>query len=330
MSRQKKVVVLGASGHIGQAVTRELAARDYGITATTRRAGLSDLLELGVTVASGDADDPGQLHDWIDGHDVVVDAAAPHPLSLCIADGPEERDAIGYATRRTHDLLDAVARHGAQLVFVSSFTTLPHPQTGLTALETRSRHSLYPYFRVKRTMEDIVMAAARDGLPVVVVNPSACLGPWDNKREDSSLVRMVLGERLPAVMHHVVNVIDVRDVAAGMVAALEAEHYAVPIPLAGHNIAMDDLVRRLAALAGVRAPDLVTDSRLTAVAAFWGEVAWAALGRPAPYALRAVPLIADAWPMERSEEQLSLGVQIRGLEETLRDTVRWHVDARRA
>src|SRR5262249_17506383 len=158
----------GASGHIGQAVTRELAARGCSVTAGTRRAALPELAALGVSVAPGDADDPGQLDKWIDGHDAVVDAAAPHPLSPCIPDGPEELDAMRYASLRTHALLDAVTRHGAQLVFVSSFTTLPRPDTGCSAFETRVRHQLYPYFRVKRMMEDIVMASARGGMRVVV------------------------------------------------------------------------------------------------------------------------------------------------------------------
>src|SRR6476661_7359033 len=140
MTLSRNVVVLGASGHIGQAVTRELAARGCSVTAATRRRASPELAALGVAVAPGDADDPGQLDRWVSGHDAVVDAAAPHPLSLCVPDSPAERDPMGYASRRTHVLLDAVSRHGAQLVFVSSFTTLPHPQTGFSARETSSRH----------------------------------------------------------------------------------------------------------------------------------------------------------------------------------------------
>jgi dihydroflavonol-4-reductase len=128
-------------------------------------------------------------------------------------------------------------------------------------------------------------------------------------------------------MHHVINVIDVRDVAASILAALETRRYGVQIPLAGHNIATDDLARRLAALAGVPAPQFTIESRLASVLSFWGELSWAALGRPAPFGLRAVPLTADAWPMEQSDEQHALGVPIRPLDETLRDTVRWHAGA---
>jgi dihydroflavonol-4-reductase len=130
-------------------------------------------------------------------------------------------------------------------------------------------------------------------------------------------------------MRQVINVIDVRDVATSIVAAVEARRYGVQIPLAGHNIAADALARRLADLAGVPPPTLAIDSRVASVLAFWGELSWAALGRPAPYALRVVPLAADAWPMDQTVEQNTLGVAIRPLEDTLRDTVRWHVGADR-
>ena len=163
---------------------------------------------------------------------------------------------------------------------------------------------------------------------MVVVNPSAFLGPWENKAEDSSFARMVIARRLPAVMTHVINVIDVRDVAAGAVAALEAKRVGVPIPLSGHNIAVDELARRIAALAGVRPPLLSTNTRLAALTAFWAESALAMMNRSAPHSLRAVPLIADAWPMTTSDEQRALHVRIRPFDETLRDTVNWHLRGR--
>ena len=66
---------------------------------------------------------------------------------------------------------------------------------------------------------------------------------------------------------------------------------------------MDDLARRLAGLAGRARAGARDGFTIGYVLAFWGELAWAAFGRPAPYAFRAVPLTAEAWPMERSDEQ---------------------------
>ena len=325
MTRRKGAVVLGATGHVGQAIVRELLARGFRVTAATRQHAAPSLAGLKVRVAQGDADAPGQFNRWIEGHDIVVDAAAPHPLSIYVPDGREEQDPVTYARHRTRAMLDAVARHGARLVFIGSFTTLPRHDTGLAAIEARMRRSVYPYFGVKQLMEDMVLDAAHAGLPALILNPSAFLGPGDSKPEDSSFARMVMARRLPVTMSHVINVIDVRDVAANVCAALAARRYGVRIPLAGHDIAVDDLARRIATLAGVAPPGMSSSTRVAAIAAFWGEFALSMAGRAAPHALRAVPLIADAGPMEHSTEQRALGVRIRPLDETLRDTVHWHL-----
>lgn len=318
-------MVLGATGHVGQAVVRELLARGFRVTAATRQHDPRSLAGLKVRVARGDAEDPAQMDRWMKGHDVVVDAAAPHPLSIYVPDGREELDPLTYARRRIRSMLDALARHGAHLAFIGSFTTLPRNDTGLAAIEARMRRRVYPYFGVKQMMEDMVLDAARAGLPAVILNPSAFLGPGDSKPESSSFTRMVMSGRLPMTMTHVINVIDVRDVAANVCAALEAERHGVQIPLAGHDVAVNELARRIAMLAGVAPPPLTTGTRVAAIAAFWAETALSMTGRAAPHALRAVPLIADAVPMEPSAEQRALGVQIRPLGDTLRDTVRWHL-----
>jgi dihydroflavonol-4-reductase len=221
-------------------------------------------------------------------------------------------------------LLDAIERHSAQLAFISSFTTLGRGGDASAAFEVEWRRRVYPYFRVKQLMEDMVLHAARNGLPAIVVNPTAFLGPWEFAANRSSFVRKVMERELPTTMRHVINVIDVRDVAALVVAAIATRRYGVRIPLAGHNVSVDELARRVATMAGVGGPLLSTNTRATAIAAFWMESAFALTGSETPDAWHAAPLIADAWPMEESAEQRALGVRIRPLDDTLRDAVRWH------
>ncbi len=328
MTRTKTAIVLGATGHVGQAMVRELIERGYRVTAATRQHAPAALDGLAVRIDRGDADTAGQLDAWIAGHDLVVDAAAPSPLHLFVSERGAQRDSLAHARRRTQALLDAVTRHGTQLAFISSFTTLPRPGDALDSFESVMRRRVYPYFRVKQLMEDMVLHAARDGLPAVVVNPSAFVGPWELGAERSSFVRMVMERQLPATMHHIINVVDVRDVAALIHAAVAARRYGARIPLAGHDIAVDELARRIASIAGVRTPLLSTGARATVIAAFWVENALALSGGHAPDAWRAAPLIADAWPMEHSAEQRALGVRIRPLDDTLRDAVEWHRDHR--
>ncbi len=172
-------------------------------------------------------------------------------------------------------------------------------------------------------METLVLDAASIGLPAVVVNPTACLGPWEHRGASSSFVGLVVSQRLPFVMRQLINVIDVRDVASALLAAVDAKRYGVPIALCGHDIALDELARRLSDLAGVRAP-VPVDPRLAALFAFWSESALALAGRDAPDVLRAVPLIAECRAMRPGSDQLALGVAVRPLEDTLQAAVQWH------
>ena len=77
-----KALVLGASGHLGNAIARELLHRGYEVTAISRALNpASNLKDLPVAYSVGDLDTRGKLHQWVSGHDVVVDAAAPYSIS---------------------------------------------------------------------------------------------------------------------------------------------------------------------------------------------------------------------------------------------------------
>lgn len=287
--KARRALILGAGGFLGGAVVADLAARGYAVTAVRRAA----------------------IARHVEGHDIVVDAAAPAPLGL----ESDDRGAIA----RMRELVSAVRRHDASLVFVSTFTTLRRDDS----LGARWRRDTYPYFRLKETLESIALEAPK----TIVLNPAACIGPGE--RRDRSLVGMVIEQRLPGIMAQTLNVIDVRDVAASVHRAVDERLCGRPIPLAGHNIALVDLVRDIARMANGAPPTFVVDSRLAQAGAFWTDLMFGFAGRAAPSALRAIPFIADAGPMARSAEQRRLGIEPRALETTLRDAIAWHQRVRR-
>jgi dihydroflavonol-4-reductase len=320
----RKALVLGATGHFGQAMVRELLAHGYQVTAATRQARPTGLVGLDVTIARGDADSPGQLDAWVSGHDAVIDAAAPYPLYLFIATSPAEQDPLAYARRRTAALLEAVVRHGAQLGFVSSFTTLPRREMGLGFLEARWRRRLHPYFAVKQLMESMVLDAARRGLPATIINPPAYLGPWDENRRNLAPIPLLLRRALPTAGQGVVNVIDVRDAASGLRAAMEAECHGVPIPLCGHNLEANELAWRICALGRVAPPPLRFPARLNVGAALGMEAVWALAGRASPIPALAVLLQCDSGPRGIGSVQQRLGIYPRPLDVTLGDAISWY------
>jgi nucleoside-diphosphate-sugar epimerase len=294
------------------------------VTAATRRADPEGLRGLGVKIVQIDAEFQS-LSKVAAGHDILIDAAAPYPLEPSVAGSLPWRLAVGAAVRRTQRVIEAASGNGLQLAFVSSFVTLPRPEPPLRALESAWRRSAYPYFEIKAAMEAEVLGAARHGLPVVVVNPACCLGPWEFRARERSFVSLALAGGLPVVMDQTINVIDVRDVAAAIGLALAHECFGRPIPLAGHNITVSALVTLIDALAGGRgvAP-MAVDRSIALAGAFWAQAVFTALGQPAPALLQAVPLLAFDFPRSPSVEQFAIGLRVRPLEETLRDAVAFH------
>ena len=321
-----RALVLGATGHIGNAITRDLLDNGYDVTAATRQQHPAALADLGVKIARGDSDRPGQLAAWVRGHTVVIDAAAPYPVNLFVATASAERSPLDYARGRIGALVDAVAREGATLGYISSFTTLPRPDANgiLAAIEARTRRLLHPYFAVKAAMEEIVLEAARGGLRAAILNPTACMGPWDRRPREQCVVPLLLTEQVPAMVARAVNVIDVRDVALAVRAAVEQQHFGAPIQLAGHDSRTDTLAARVCAFAGVPAPRLRVSARLVAGGALWAEAAWALAGRPSPLPVIGQLLLLEGYPMRPSMGQRALGAMPRPLDETLRDSIAWY------
>jgi dihydroflavonol-4-reductase len=325
MTRQPtRVLVLGATGHIGQAVVRHALDRSREVTALTRRANPESLRGLAVNVVQID-NDLRSLAYLAAGHDLMVDAAAPYPLAPCHPGSPQWQSQVDAAIARMEIVIEAARRNGMRLAYVSSCTTLPRNESQAGAAAAVWRRSITPYFEAKAAMEHAVAGAARKGLPAVIVNPAVFLGPWEFREVEGSFVRLVMEQRLPAVLNQMACVIDVRDVADAIDRALTAELYGHPIPLCGYNIGWPDLVAWTGHFAGLPGiPPLPLDPDLVSASVFWMNSACTAFGFALPMAMNFIPLIADSRPMERSPEQIALGVEIRPLEDTLRDSVAFH------
>lgn len=316
-----KALVLGASGHIGNAVVRELLKSGYEVTATGRRTEPPrNLAKLPVHYLPGDHDEPGQIEQWVAGHEIVVDAAAPYPVYL----GAASRQVIADAIRRTRALLDAVRQHDCRFVYVSSFTTLKRWEGRMEEWPAQLVTMIHPYFALKDRIEADVLEAADEGIPVVVVNPTMCLGPWDLHDRDLCLIPRVLCGEFPASTRHTLNVIDVREVAKGIVKALEADRYGTPTLLSGHNISLQALFSWIAQIGGVRPPSLTVPSGLGTFATYFAELGLSFTGLKTSMASLALMLIYEHDWMPPCEALRELGVTVRPLSETLIDSVRWY------
>ncbi len=138
-----------------------------------------------------------------------------------------------------------------------------------------------PYCRSKLQAENEAMARARAGWPVVVANPTMPVGPGDRGMSPPSrLIRDFCRGKLPARMDCTLNLIDVRDVAEGLIRTMDRGQPGRRYLLGGENLTLVGLLGILSELTGVPVPRWSVPYPVGLAVAYAQRV-WAAITSPA-------------------------------------------------
>jgi dihydroflavonol-4-reductase len=233
-----RAFVTGATGFVGSHVAAELRAQGADV-----RAERIDLL------------DRAGLERAVEGCDAVFHVAALYSYTAPTS----EFERVNVAGTRT--VLEAcVAKGVGRLVHTSTAGTCgPVPGREATEEDAPPAWELtVPYKRTKLAAEGLVLAAAAEGLDVVVVNPTTPVGPGDVKPTPTG--RMIAGVARGRIRAYLagtgLNVVDVRDVARGHLLAFEKGERGARYLLGGENLSLRELFARIARLAGRRPPRL--------------------------------------------------------------------------
>ena len=320
-----RVLVIGASGHIGNAIVRLLIKRRHKITACGRRKSPpANLIDLPIRYVSGDADIHGQLDAWVAGHDLVVDAAAPYPVEAFSPAANNGNDPVRQAMMRTQELLDAIRRHKARLLYIGSCATLARPQTAVQRFELSMIRLAHPYFYVKELIEDNILDACRRGLPAVIIDPAYCLGPWDIRERQYCNIPLLLDGEIPSSIDQVLHIVDVRDVAAASMRALHDKRYGEPILLSAYRMSARHLYSYICEVAGVPAPRYSLPTDLVLMGSYALETALTAAGIESPLNTGAIMISTTFDYLEAGHELEKLGIKPRRLSQTISDSIGWY------
>ncbi|MBI4875048.1 MAG: NAD-dependent epimerase/dehydratase family protein [Acidobacteria bacterium] len=248
----KPTLVTGASGFVGWHVARELLARGHRVRALVRPASRVRELE-GVETVSGDLRDAASLERAAEGCGLVFHVAADYRLWA-----PRPEEMYQSNVEGTRNLLAAAERAGAErIVYTSTVGCIGIPKQG--AGDEDQPVSLAemtgPYKRSKFLAERVALEFAARGLPVVIVNPTAPVGDHDVKPTPTGKIILdFLRGAMPAFVDTGLNLVDVRDTAIGHVQAAERGRAGERYILGCENLTLEEILGRLARLAGRRAP----------------------------------------------------------------------------
>jgi len=249
-----KTLVTGGSGFVGRAVVEELLAAGRRVRVLARNPEHPSLAGLAVEVAQGDLRDPESLHRALTGCTRLFHVAADYRLWV-----PDPAAMYAINVDGTRQLLAAAAAQGVErVVYTSTVGTLGNPGDGAPGAEDTPvtlQDMVGHYKRSKFMAEQVALEFARQGLPLVVVNPSTPVGPWDSRPTPTGqMIVDFLKRRMPAYLETGLNLIHVRDVARGHLLA-EAQGQIGEKYILGHeNLSLSRIFHLLAEITGLPAP----------------------------------------------------------------------------
>jgi dihydroflavonol-4-reductase len=320
------VLVTGGTGFVGANVVRELLAEGATVRVLARPGGdRRALAALPVEVVEGDLVDPRSLARAVAGVQTVFHVAADYRLWA-----PDPAPLYRANVDGTRALLEAAGQAGvARIVYTSTVGALGIPRDGTPGSEATPvtlADMVGAYKRSKFLAEQVALEHARAGLPVVIVNPSAPVGPWDVKPTPTG--RMIvdfLRGRFYGTLDTGLNVVHVRDVARGHVLAAERGKPGERYILGAENLSLAEIVRRLAEITGHRAPRLRVPYALAWGSAACMEAVARVTRRPPAFSLTAVRMARKRMFFTPARAVRELGLPQTDTRTALRDAVDWFV-----
>jgi dihydroflavonol-4-reductase len=282
----------------------------------------SQLRELTVEEVSGDLRDLDSLHRAVDGCSQVFHVAADYRLWSSNPGELYQSNVDG-----TRNLLEAARQARVErIVYTSTVGCIGVPRDGEgdentpVALADMTGH----YKRSKWLAEQVALEQAHDGLPVVIVNPTAPIGDHDWKPTPTGKIILdFLRGKLPALVDTGLNLVDVRDTAEGHLLAAERGRTGERYILGCENLTLQQIVNRLAPVAGKKAPKLKVPYAIAYTAGLV-TTAWANITRTEPVVpLEGVKMARKKMFVNTCKARRELGFQPGSVDGALERAVEW-------
>lgn len=269
-------LVTGATGFVGSAVARVLAARGHRLRLLVRAGSDRRNLDgIEAELVEGDLVNPSGFAQALHGCRALFHVAADYRLWV-----PDPASMMRANVEGTRLLMLAAHDAGVErIVYCSSVAALGLIGDGSVADETTPVHEhaiIGIYKRSKyRAEQEVLRLVHERGLPAVIVNPSTPVGPRDIKPTPTGLmIADAAAGRMPAFVDTGLNIVHVDDVAEGHALAYEKGVVGERYILGGEDMTLRDLFGLVSEVAGRRPPRIRLSQRVlwpVAVASEWAS-----------------------------------------------------------
>lgn len=316
----KSTLVTGATGFLGWHVASLLIERGHKVRALCRPS--SRLRELDAERVEGDLRDAASLERAVAGCDRVFHVAADYRLWSRHSEELYQSNVEG-----TRNLLNASQRAGIERVVYTSTVGcigIPKDRPGDEKAPADERSMAGHYKRSKWLAEQIAIQKAREGFPIVIVNPTAPVGDHDWKPTPTGKIILdFLRDRIPAFIDTGLNLVDARDVAEGHLLAAERGRVGERYILGAENLTLRQILERLASLAGKKAPTMRIPYLVALTAGITSTALASITGKEPRAPLEGVRMARKKMFVSHAKATRDLGFQPKPINDALLRAITW-------
>jgi len=325
-----KCFVTGASGFIGANLVHELLARGDLVKALLRpESDLRGLKDADFERIDGDLSNRKQLVAAMRGCDWCFHVAASYRLWM-----RDYSPMFAANVEGTRNVIEAaVVADCSRIVYTSTVGCIGLPKD-VNGMVTPTEESTpvsetqmsNPYKRSKWKAEVVALELAAKGAPVIIVNPTAPVGPRDAKPTPTGRVIVdFLNRQMPAYLDTGLNWVHVDDVALGHILAAEkgriGERY-----ILGHaqgNWTMQQTLGVLEEITGIPAPKMRIPYLMALSASHVNEAIARVTGNPPKAPLAGVRMAKHKMWFNPAKAVRELGLPQTPPRQALADAVSW-------
>jgi nucleoside-diphosphate-sugar epimerase len=320
-----RVTVTGATGHVGTALLHALLERSYSVRAVVHRR-TTGLSGLPVQTAEASLSDAGSLRRAFIDADIVFHAAAR--ISITKRDVAEVMETNVAGTRNVVDACRAAGvRRLVHFSSIEAFSPAPLEKTLDEDRSLEDGRTGSPYALSKARAEMEVRLAIEQGMDALIVSPTAVVGPFDHRPSlmGQAVISFATG-RIPMLIAGGYDWVDVRDVAAGAIAAAERAPRGSRYLLGGRWASIGEIARRVCDASGRRAPRLTCPYSVARISAPLSAAFSLLLGREPLFTGYSLAALQGNRSISHARAEREIGYLPRDLDQTIRDTWRWFTE----
>jgi dihydroflavonol-4-reductase len=317
-----KIAVTGASGHIGVNLCRELVKKGHTIKALVHK-NTRSLQGIPLETVQGDLRNPASLLALVNDADIVF-----HLGAVISIRGNRSGELFDINVEGTRKILEAAQKKSVKrFIHFSSIHALDHSPYDQELDENRplAIRDKMAYSRSKALAEDIVINASNQGFDIVILNPTAVIGPFDYAPSlmGRAILLMAKG-KLSALVPGGYDWVDVRDVVSSTLTAIEKGRKGERYLLSGHWRTLEQISKLVSDIIDLRPQRFTCPNWLARLGLPFINLYCSVYDKDPLYTRDSLYTLRTSHRnISHEKATKELGFRPRPFEETLKDTLDW-------